>query len=761
MLARRTRAPCYPRAPLSRRDLILLSLIAALALGVRTYPAWDSVFSPAGVSFLETDAWYHVRLIEHQVHNYPWRATLDPYASPDGQFVPIAPLFDTLSATAVVLLHGRRAETAQVERVAAFVPPILGTLTVIVVWALGRRMFDRRAGALGAALLAILPGHFLDRTMLGFVDHHALEALLAMSLLLAISIALDPSPGASPQGIQWWRGGANVARGATGVVLGLYLLAWSSGAFLLAILGVWLVICVAMTRRHEAAMPPAMVVLPAALIALLLVWLFQDARMHRYPSQVAGLAALACIAALTLAATHRRAAIGTRPWLLATTAVIIAVAAALALRQSDVVTQVVVDVWRLAPDASRMGVLEARPLFLYSGEWRWQQPWTFFRSGFFIGLAALLPFAVKVWRERRPIDLLVWLFALAVLAATIGQNRFGYYLVPACALLGGWLAVQLLDWSGVPHTDNPMPTPRTRIPFARELAVAVVAGAMFAPNLAPQVLLAERGNSFPIYWRDTMAWLRMNTPPPFAQSAGRGDEFYLARYPSDGAPLAGYSVMNWWDQGYWITQQARRVPVANPTQSRAPDAARFYAETDEKRALSLLRSERARYAISDWELPFRKLEDGTIMGRFQNIVDWAGGTHARFYEIVYRRVRDAWTPVWIFHQPYYESMAFRLSVLGGVAADPSEASTVMRLVTRVDPAGTTFREIVSQSSHRSYESALRATASAGGDTMIVGLDPWRAAFPIPALTRLQEVHAARTPEQRPTETPWVRVFEVR
>ena len=37
-------------------------------------------------------------------------STLDPYAAPGGQFVPIAPLFDTITATAVVLVHGRDAD---------------------------------------------------------------------------------------------------------------------------------------------------------------------------------------------------------------------------------------------------------------------------------------------------------------------------------------------------------------------------------------------------------------------------------------------------------------------------------------------------------------------------------------------------------------------------------------------------------------------------------------------------------------------------
>ena len=48
-----------------------------------------------------------------------------------------------------------------------------------------------------AALLAVLPGHFMDRTMLGFVDHHALEALLAVATLLAIVMGCKRRPGPS------------------------------------------------------------------------------------------------------------------------------------------------------------------------------------------------------------------------------------------------------------------------------------------------------------------------------------------------------------------------------------------------------------------------------------------------------------------------------------------------------------------------------------------------------------------------------------
>jgi asparagine N-glycosylation enzyme membrane subunit Stt3 len=345
--------------------------------------------------------------------------------------------------------------------------------------------------------------------------------------------------------------------------------------------------------------------------------------------------------------------------------------------------------------------------------------------------------------------------------ATIGQNRFGYYLVTACALLGGWLATELLDWGGVPHSDNPRPTPRTGLPLAREVAVVIVAGGMFAPNLSPGILLAERTASYPVYWRNTMQWLRGHTPAPFPQASGVGDAYYYARYSRHAVPSPDYSIMSWWDQGYWITQQARRVPVANPTQERAPNAARFYSATDEAAALNLLRAERGRYVTSDYELPFRRLDNGAIMGRFETILDWADGSHARYYEVAYRLTDGGWNPVWIFYEPYYRSMAFRLSVLGAKAATPSHSTTVITIADRVDTNGRRFREILTQDTFATYDAARRAVEASGGHATIVGLDPWQSAVPIEPLQSFVEVYAARTSEQKPTEAPWVRVFEVR
>jgi dolichyl-phosphooligosaccharide-protein glycotransferase len=722
-----------------RHERLAIAAIVVISFVIRTYPAWDAVFDGRTINFLETDAWYHVRLVENQVRNYPWRVTLDPYAASGGQFVAIAPLFDTLTATATVLVHGRDATTEQIERIAVFAPPVYGALTVLILWWLGRRLFGPRAALLGAALLAVLPGHFMDRTMLGFVDHHALEALLAMATLLAIVLGLQPER-------------RNLIRSPliVGAAVGLYLLTWSSGAFFLAIIGVWLVVVVV---RGRDAVRASWLVGSGALVALVLVLSFQDSRMHRYGSQLVGLGGLIGIAVIGMTLGRRRGGISP-PIAVGVGFAILTAAGLLAWARAmtpDLVRQIAIDVGRLSPDPTRMGVLEARPLFLYPGEWAWGQPWLFFRSGFYVGLAGIGLLAIRLWRVPDSRVLLCWLFAVCTFVATIGQNRFGYYLVTACALLGGWICDQILRWGDARPVAG-----------SRELAAVILAAAIFAPNLAPSILLMPRTATFASHWQDAMAWLRRETPPPFLETAGRGDEYYDARYPRDAVQRPAYTVMNWWDQGYWLIQRARRVPVSNPTQERASNSARFYAETDERRAMDLLEEEGARFVLSDWELPYRMTAERTIMGRFQSVLDWAGAPHAKYYEVYYQRTENGWTPIWVFHGPYYQSMAFRLAVLGGAAATPSNATTVLSIADRVDEQGAGFREVIVQRTYPTYAAALAAAIEDGGErNVIVGLDPWQAAVPIAALHSLRLRSDFRTATQQPTESPWVRIFEVR
>ncbi len=709
-------------------DLIWLAAILFVAAGLRVWAPWDDVVGADRVNFLETDAWYHIRLVENQVRNFPRRVTVDPYASPGGQYVAVAPLLDTVIATTVFLTQGRDASVEYIERVAAMVPAVVGVLAVAVVWALATIAFDRRAGLIAGLLAAILPGHFLDRTLVGFVDHHALEVLLSFCTLTALVA------------------GSRTA----GVLLGLYLLAWASGAYFVAILALWIVL-VALLCTTENAVVSGKNAATAAGIALLIVVVFQDPNLFRYNTQIASLVGLLSVSLAVMFVANRFAIVAGS---LAIVGVVLVAGAWIFM--PSLVQQVTIDLNRFRPDPTRMAVLEARPLFLYSGNWDWWQPWTFFRSGFYAGAVAVVALTISIWRTRRPDHLLIVCFTIANYAATIGQNRFGYYLVPATALACGWLATRMLDWGGVPHGGDPNPRARRAVPFHRELAVIAVAGVIVAPNIVPAAITTTRVGGMPGYWFDAMQWLRTNTPEPFASP-----DYYLARYDGSRSP-ATYSMMNWWDQGYWIVQTAHRVPVANPTQGGAPVAARFFTETDEAEALTLLAEQRARYAIVDWELPFRDGVSGGLAGRFQNLADWAGIPTSRYYTACFSRPTesDPWEVTWLFYEPYYQSMVYRLMVLGGMAVTPTNNTYVVQTRDLVDTDGRHFCEVVSRTQYATAEEATQAAQQRGAGFRAVGLTPWQPAFPTKSISGLTEVAAFREAGQQQSEAPMIRIFQV-
>jgi asparagine N-glycosylation enzyme membrane subunit Stt3 len=712
---------------LRKSDVVMLAVILLVAAGLRVWAPWDDVMG-ARINFLETDAWYHVRLAESQVRNFPHRITVDPYAAPDGQYVAVAPLLDTAIATVAFVTQGRNASTAYIERVAAIVPAVVGVLAVIAVWALATIAFDRRAGLIAGLLAALLPGHFLDRTLVGFVDHHALEVLLSFATLACI--AYGSAVGA-------------------GISLGLYLLAWASGSYFVFILAVWLIVSaiLAPARRESAA---RMMVIAGA-IALAIVLVFQDPGLFRYNTQIAALLGLIAVAgAIVLFANQVVKALGV---------VIIATIVAIGvswIAMPGLVNQVVTDLSRFRPDPTRMAVLEARPLFLYTGNWLWSQPWTFFRSGFYVGLIAVVGLAAVTWRSRRVDHLLILCFTIANYVSTVGQNRFGYYLVPSTAVVISWLTVRILDWGGVPHADNPKPAVKPRLPFQRELAVIAIAGIVVAPNIVPAAITTTRAGGMPEYWFQAMQWLRQNTPEPF-NSAGH----YYARYGKTNPP-ASYTVMNWWDQGYWIVQTARRVPVSNPTQGGATTSAEFLTSTDEADALSKLAAVRARYVMVDWELPFRSSNDGSLAGRFQNLVDWAGIPTARFYSLCFARKNevDPWEPVWLYREAYYETMVYRLMVLGGQATAPVNNTWVVNTRQRTDVNGREFCEVVNRWQYEHPEQAKVSASQRGRGFEAVGLTPWQPAFSIAAINGLKIASEFRDPAQKANESPMVRIFEV-
>ena len=170
---------------------ISLSVCFITSLLLRTIPPYHQIFTDLGVKFALNDAYYHMRLIDNLVANFPHFSYYDPYfVFPGTTVIGGAHFFDWLvaSITWVVGLGSPTPDT--VNMVGVYLPPIMAALLVIPVYFIGKTIFNKWVGVIGALLAAILPGEFLGRSILGATDHHVAEVLFSMAAIMFLILAI-------------------------------------------------------------------------------------------------------------------------------------------------------------------------------------------------------------------------------------------------------------------------------------------------------------------------------------------------------------------------------------------------------------------------------------------------------------------------------------------------------------------------------------------------------------------------------------------
>ena len=733
----------------------LVALIVVVAFLARTVPLFDAVFGGSGVNYQDSDAWYHMRLIENLTRNFPHRAGVDPYLAADAPVVSVPLLFDLVVGGLAWVIGLGAPSPRTVEVVGALVPPILGALTTVPIFLIGKRLFDRRVGLLAAGLLAIAPGQFLARSLVGFADHHVAEAFLTAVTILAALRALDADTLR-----RRLLGGA-----LTGVALSTYLMAWSGGALLVFVLCAWgatQYVLDDLRRRTEDRVLP--VLLPALALTLVVLLGVQDRSLWRFAIQVTSVAAgLVFLLAMGGARYGLRALSAPRGALLACAAVVaVGGAMVFALVARDLTGRILLDLQRFRPGHTGFTVSEIRPLLLMTGSLSLAVPFGVFGPPFFVGLPALGWLGWLAARTGRPGLVLLVTWSALMYLATLGQNRFGYYLALVLALLTGWACAVVLAWGWTAPTGTARSRAdarRLRVQPGRALrlqalarrvgAVTMVVTAVFLPSARIAYPMAANNLGLGDGYRASLEWLRRNTPEPFEDP-----DYYYARYEPGRTRTPAYTVMAWWDYGYEIIRLGRRVPVANPTQTGADVAGRFFTATDETEAARILDQTRSRYVIAHAEVPILP-RAGLVQGKFETLVAWAGKDINRYWEtFLTKDANGALGPLVLFHPEYYRTIAVRLYVYGGAPAAPQDSTYVVSYTERTMPDGARSKEILESRRFKTYESAAAYLDRFGhtGRT-IVGLDPKQTPVPIEPLPRFRLLH------QSPGDTPAVRIFE--
>ena len=677
---------------------LTLVLLFCLSLYIRVAIPYNIVFNDTFVRFGGYDPWYNIRLVENTLHHFPHRIYFDPFtAYPQGTYNPFGtPLFD-LSLAFIVWAVGLGNPFAiltrsMIEEIWAWYPAVLAALTIFPVYFIGKGLYNRGAGLLSAALIAILPGQFLIRSLLGFTDHHAMETLFSTIAMLFLILALKS---ARENGItfQSFLGGDRsslkkpiVYSIISGVFLGSYFLAWLGAPLFILILCTYAVVQHVADHLREKdsdylciVCVPVFIV-PLAMIAPALSFGFLS-EIHKW-SLLLAIFVPPVLTALSL--LIRKAKI--KPYWYPIV-VILAIAAIFSLLWFfyPSLCSAIVEQLRYVffPSESSKTIIEARPM-------EWANIWAWFTTTFFLAFVALAWIGYNIWRKWRAEEILLFVWCAIMLFACFGQGRFSTYYAINVAILCGFLSWEIIELvafrgaekgvSDMKESKGPLEEKRVdaikgkrrrktiKIQKSDEiknkkflradviLTFIVILIVVFFFPLNESLTTAKLGSGGPREdWYESLSWMRWNTPDT-------GVDFY-ALYPDDYTyPESAYSVMSWWDYGNWITYIAHRIPVANNFQQgiggpNSPGAAIFFIAKNESVANEVADAFDVRYVVSAFPMV-------DTMASYQDLYGamtfWANDTTGR-----YTLDQTEGRSLFELREEYYKTMVTKLHMFDG------------------------------------------------------------------------------------------------
>jgi dolichyl-phosphooligosaccharide-protein glycotransferase len=601
----------------SRQNLltgVAVLTICAFAFGVRVIN-WNDVFVGDEVRCIENDAYYHMRRVFLAVENRLQVPAYDSYMNfPDGLYCNWPPLFDWLIAGTALLLGCGHPSANLIDTVGAFVPPVLGALTVLVVYLIGAFCFGRKPALLTAFVFALLPYH-IQVSVLGRPDHHVAVVLLSSLLFLSIMHLAAAQRRCHMFELSL----------IGGFLLFANLATWIGSLLFVGVLLGFFSILIFLNRCDEKRLV-SLTVAGAGIFACAALFLWPlVSRTHWWltnqPTWSAlsscHLAVLCCcalallieMAAIRLTLMTKSSSSNAR-WKYGVTILALSAAAILLARNSIIESLLDAPRWFLKQDPLMRQVYESNPLTLRSAMEN------------FTGLAVLLPVILLMmcWRwwknDRKELLALFPLWTIAAGISAVIQERFSdIFSVNAAILIGGLSAIALAVERQPPSSPMPLPT-RARIPIVAVLLIVyALASWPTLKWLKSYWINARSPQTQRTIVYEMCHWLRDNTP---AQPG----------YDLKGGGKPDYSVLAGWPLGNAITYLGHRANVANNfvgwKESREANQIpyRFFVSTNVVEAENMLAACSTCYVI---------VEEPISSGYLALMLDALGLNHADFF----------------------------------------------------------------------------------------------------------------------------------
>lgn len=752
---------------------ILLTLCFGIALFFRIYLPYDEIFSNVGIKFSSIDAYYHMRLVDNLVHNFPHLNTFDPYfIYPGGSTVGSIHFFDWLLAGIIWVFSLGSPTRHIIDVIGVYYPAILGALIVFPVYFIGKALFNRWAGILAAALIVVFPGEFMGRSILGFTDYHVAEALFSAIAMLFLILAVKTATQRNLTLNHIWNRDWTVCTRPlllallSGVSLGIYLLTWGGGLLFIFIIAVYLIIQAVIDHlRHKSNDYLGIICFVLFLTARIMVMPFTPSDFYVTSLTVAVLTPLGLTGFSRLMTRQK-----IKPFYYPLALVGLGVAGlSLFYLINPVFFGLLLGKFgALVPAGASRTTIEMQPILSPQGSFTTALAWSNFTTSFFlfpswpipgfgfISFLILIFFSIKHGRSERNL-FLIW--SLIILIITLLQRRFAYYFVVNIALLTSYLSWQAIWFSGLrklvakpaeemenseletgklePENKKKVSSGFTIYHVNTILAILVVLVFAYYFNIPRAKAVAEQARFAPSdAWQISMDWLKDNSPDPFGDS-----DVYYQTYerPTGGEsydyPESAYGVTAWWDFGYWITRIAHRLPTSNPGQTPEPiiNTTRLFLSQDESSAREAVEDLGSSYVIIDYD---------TTTSKFWAIVTWAEKDLSDYFDTYYIPDGNNLLPVQLYYPDYYRTIAARLFNFNGKAV-AAQNPIVVSYTEEVSREGVPYKELANAQDFTTLEEALEYIEKQGsGNYKLVGGSPFISPVPVEAVSIYELVYSS-------------------
>ena len=486
-----------------------VAALVVITLATRILGQWSQVFVDGHVLFRGEDAWYHLRLAAYLRENWPHLLWNDWFANPLGQPKVGWPPLTTYTIGLPFLSEN------QMEVWAAFLPPIVGALTIVAVYFLTKEILRNSWYAFAAALLvAILPTELFHRTMLGFTDHHMFEMLFTTLSLLFILKMRESFKWSLPLGVS----------------LGLLFLAWDGAAFIMLILLIGAIIQWYYFYFQEG-IDYARWGFGLSLASLIALLMFLPYGSNSY-SPIPNFASLLAGILVPLALVGLSWLIKSKVRFLLVTllsGVVLVTVLVFTLPTMDIFS----GIFGRGDSAVVSEMTPATPFSLFSN----------------YGLALILGVIGFCFYVREENEYVIPTFFLLTFLANLAHVRYGYYFTIPLCIMAIYLTLTVVK----------------KLQLRRVVAIVVVVFLLMS-SLVNTIRLATYENDITPARYEAYYWLRENTP-------SQDISFYEPVTQN-----ANYLTLTLWDYNHWLIYIARRSPLTHPSGNYYSDIMQFFVD---------------------------------------------------------------------------------------------------------------------------------------------------------------------------------------